>query len=551
MRKYLFFILLICLFPVSAYCDDRNIYINDKTDPLEDGSQEHPYDSFSDINWTTGGSNSITDWITAGDKVFINLNKGAIWHERLNIQVSGASGRPITVQSYGLGSAPIIYETVVTVAGWTDDGDGTYQKGGILEFVGVTEDNILIAKATDSTLTDGYHFYDDVGHILHYKPTIGVATDHSVRYIDNYSLGAVYTRDSSYITIKDLDLRNCRRCIYASPGGIPINNIILQDNKITNAKYGIAIYARNGESQKGHVISGNTIIKCGESIIVGSWGSGPEKHYDVTIKNNTIIDTGFYYGSTLYLGDKEGIGLQNVNNSTISGNTISGHTFHSAIVLWVAKGSTGNNNIFSSNYIHDIDGCGIVIGTQGSNDATGNLIAYNIVVNVGNGPNPPYGGLRINRSQNPQNKWYNNLLVENDINISLNSLPNYHIIKNNISLSPRNYHIRSIGAMNNNVVDYNLYYSETGTLFGLYAQRYTYNEWKTETGQDEHSVSGLDPLVNADFTLNSISPAIDAGEDVGLDRDYRNKPVPRGIRPDIGASEYQTLDPPANLRIFK
>jgi hypothetical protein len=42
----------------------------------------------------------------------------------------------------------------------------------------------------------------------------------------------------------------------------------------------------------------------------------------------------------------------------------------------------------------------------------------------------------------------------------------------------------------------------------------------------------------SDFTLQSVSPAIDAGLDLGLTTDYRNYVVPANSTPDIGAYEY-------------
>ncbi len=47
----------------------------------------------------------------------------------------------------------------------------------------------------------------------------------------------------------------------------------------------------------------------------------------------------------------------------------------------------------------------------------------------------------------------------------------------------------------------------------------------------------VDPA-NGDYRLKADSPAIDAGEDVGLDRDIVGTKVPRGEAPDIGAYEY-------------
>jgi len=48
----------------------------------------------------------------------------------------------------------------------------------------------------------------------------------------------------------------------------------------------------------------------------------------------------------------------------------------------------------------------------------------------------------------------------------------------------------------------------------------------------------------ADFNLKPSSPAIDAGIDVGLTRDYSGSIVPAGGAPDIGAYEFMSETPP-------
>ena len=54
-----------------------------------------------------------------------------------------------------------------------------------------------------------------------------------------------------------------------------------------------------------------------------------------------------------------------------------------------------------------------------------------------------------------------------------------------------------------------------------------------------NNIIGSDPLFksNETFRLRPTSPAIDAGLDVGLTKDYHGHRVPQGSAPDIGASE--------------
>jgi hypothetical protein len=72
---------------------------------------------------------------------------------------------------------------------------------------------------------------------------------------------------------------------------------------------------------------------------------------------------------------------------------------------------------------------------------------------------------------------------------------------------------------------------------------YTFADWKTNSGQDAHSISA-DPLfanaggtTAADYKITTGSPCQDAGTDVSLTEDYFGTTVPQGVAPDIGFHE--------------
>lgn len=110
------------------------------------------------------------------------------------------------------------------------------------------------------------------------------------------------------------------------------------------------------------------------------------------------------------------------------------------------------------------------------------------------------------------------------------------------------------GDAGNNDIDYNIYSLGTGasiaslnyggtpptvlaTLANLQAGWITYNG--VYQNNDAHSITA-DPLfVSAsDYHLQSTSPAIDVGTDVGLTSDYAEVSIPRGNGYEIGAYEY-------------
>jgi hypothetical protein len=102
----------------------------------------------------------------------------------------------------------------------------------------------------------------------------------------------------------------------------------------------------------------------------------------------------------------------------------------------------------------------------------------------------------------------------------------------------------------NVATDYNLVYKSAGSAY-LYRVASTYYDtlanWKTALsgsgygGEEVHAINADPVFVNpaSDFHLQSTSPAINAGVDVGLTEDYEGKGM-RGL-PDIGAYEYQNL----------
>ena len=143
-------IIMVFMF-TSGHCATQNIYIDDNA-PTGVGSEADPYNALSDINWTTGGDNSIFDWVAASDDVYINLARGDKWREQYAVGTSGASGHQVTTQAYGTGADPIISGTddVTGVSGnWTEQGDGVWRKD-----IGSTEPFMVIFDSTNIGIGD-------------------------------------------------------------------------------------------------------------------------------------------------------------------------------------------------------------------------------------------------------------------------------------------------------------------------------------------------------------------------------------------------------------
>jgi len=107
----------------SAFDDQPDfplIYIDEGCAGTHVGSEANPYDDLSDINWTTGGDNSIYDYLdgTPSQSPTIYLNMGDEWREQLTVGCSGTATYPIVIGAYGSGADPIINGADVE-ATWT------------------------------------------------------------------------------------------------------------------------------------------------------------------------------------------------------------------------------------------------------------------------------------------------------------------------------------------------------------------------------------------------------------------------------------------------
>ena len=187
---------------------------------------------------------------------------------------------------------------------------------------------------------------------------------------------------------------------------------------------------------------------------------------------------------------------------------------------------SGNNNVIRysdiyAGYDHSTAGSGMGIDITGDN----NEIYYNLIFNN-------FGdGIKVN-SGGTGNEIYNNVfyntgakyLTSQGLNIDEDSA-----IRNNIV---RNSDDTDININTGKTVTggYNCFEDASASGPGTY----------TDSGSS--TLFSTNPLwtdsSNNNFTLQSGSPCIDAGTDVGLTQDYAGITVPLGGGPDIGAYEY-------------
>jgi len=278
------------------------------------------------------------------------------------------------------------------------------------------------------------------------------------------------------------------------------------------------------------LVSGNDIHDCGRRSISYNVYTDNGRDHDnllfenVIFENNTLHNGYHTTGFDISHGDVQ---FDTFRNFTFRNNFIYDdptdnpadgvNDFTSmALYLWPGNGVFRDFTIHN-NIVKNPKQKGLAIGG-------GNFENLHIFNNVLYGMNPNIGSYRpmVSLSGNHQNlKFYNNII--------------YGTVPSNLFMVRGLYfdgNISGVTGLNNNI-----YYQEDPAQPITYVnENYTMSEWAeylSETGWDINSPQPQNPLFvdpeNDDFHLQSGSPAIDAGIDVGL-------PF-AGQAPDIGAHE--------------
>jgi hypothetical protein len=127
----------------------------------------------------------------------------------------------------------------------------------------------------------------------------------------------------------------------------------------------------------------------------------------------------------------------------------------------------------------------------------------------------------------------------------------YEATSNALYISPE------FNGSSNIIFDYNVYYQSSGYIISLPGVLYdmsSFSRYQQATGQDIHSVAS-DPLfvdpTGGDFALQTGSPCIGRGIDLGFLRDFDGYRLVPGKAVDMGALQSKSFGPPRNLRIVQ
>ncbi len=553
----------------------------------EDGSDySNAFDGWADIVWDTDQAGDVGE-VGPGDTLYVcgtHIYADDFSYGQNLIGADGTSGNDITINGACPGDSGAIIGSrlLETTDGWTDNGDGTWQKswGWSTAYVwegeiGESDEKLLnvAATTTDCINTDGSFYWDDPNNILYVNPYGDTLRKIWANWVYGLDLDG---RD--YITVSNLTLRGGS----GNDGVLRINktdssassNITIDTVDIAMGYY-TGIYWQDDEDLTNLTITNSTIhhVPTGTYWIQSSGG-----HLEtVTITNNEVYsgeDLAGIYGATR--SDRHALGGQAANNVTVTDNYIhdwagDGILAYSGTTQPAQNWTIARNRIINLNddnnaYYH------YAIYKGGSNRAdfgdvqSGWVIKNNIVHNCGGDVADGEGiGLRIKSivpsvsGDMPQ--VYNNTISDCNFGLGLVYISG-GVYDHDIDFRNNNIYSSKTGGYHLNIgMDMNLIVS-TSSVFAN--NNYYPNtsgsdnqfKWRNQAAGDfadfisKASSDGVTAGTNStnadpsftnyatdDFTLQPLSPAIDAGTDVSLTTDYAGNSI-YGT-PDIGAYEYQ------------
>lgn len=276
-----------------------------------------------------------------------------------------------------------------------------------------------------------------------------------------------------------------------------------------------------------------------------------------TIENNTVTDANWGIFSDAVTGTT-------VNAGLVQSNTVSNIAYDGiGLAVSPINGGILANTVAQYNVVYNVgiyaqEGGALECIYGGSTIGTGNVIRYNLAYNNGTptlhsyplnvqggaGSCSFYGNLVYNNygpcleiaSGPGGNNFYNNTCYNNGLAgegagffLAGGAANTGNQIENNIVYagSGTTFMNVSSGTAAGNSFDYNLYFGGSATPFVWNGTAYSLSNYQATSGQDAHAVNA-DPQFNnqsaKDFTLQSTSPAIGAGVNLGPNYQFDLQP---------------------------
>jgi peptidoglycan hydrolase-like protein with peptidoglycan-binding domain len=529
-------------------------------------SYDNAFDGFDDISWgNTNGS------VGPGDKLFVC---GTFNGENFDVGASGTMDYKIRIYSCttangaSTNDAGIIWgSSLWATDGWTGpDGNGVYSRAGVT----LVNDNMVVdsdfnvlyvceGEADEAAcVAANNNSWSFTSPTFYYHPSANLKNLH----FNSPGGSALDINEKSYIEIKGLTIYMGT----ASDGAVmifkngedttPATDITIASSTIgLNPAYAIRA---GGNGSDRITISDNVIFDSANGY---SSGGGDDVHitnnefYQTANIDKRISNHGPYLESN---GDLCAISTSGAgDNWIITGNYIHGWKGE-GIYMYMGNTSSGLNALISRNRVlmkSDplLYNAGILMNGGGSDLAdrsAGAVISYNIITGNGLGVDYTYSTairskLGIPTDTSKKLKVYNNTIDNNYQGFfGVLSAPESEIgvdFKNNIisNVQTNGYFVnfQNVADPSEATFDYNDYYGTGKWKWDGGTDRSTIATWRTDSNQDSHSITTDPKFVSAtDYNLQTGSPAIDTGLDVGLSTDYAGNPLIGS--PDLGAYEY-------------
>lgn len=437
-------------------------------------------------NDSWAGTSTSTPWATiskvngaslsAGDMVL--FQRGGVWREKL-VPKSGSTGNYITYSAYGTGARPQFLgsEEKNSASDWQNIGGNLWESVDIfMSDVG----NLIFNNNSCGTKILGVSL-----------PTLAAQGEFWYSVSDNWVVLYSTSNPGDYYT--DIE---CALSSHIIDFGYSKHHIVLENLDIRyGAAHGISSYSGAAYI----TIKDCDISYIGGGAFVDEWGD-------------------LRYGNGIqFWMSADNITIERCRVDNIYDDGITFQGVASTTKIDVSNITVAYNIVTRCEY-------GISYFQHGNSSSTNTNIFYqnNTVVNSGGS---------FGHNQRPDAKKGNGFYMS----ALYGYVANFNV-RNNIFSGATDacIHMNSnaLGQIN---TDYNCYYATyiayTGTFYS------SLSSWRTANGFDSHSIS-TDPLFlsSIDYHLTSLSPAINAGLDMGYLTDFYGSSI--DANPDMGAIEY-------------
>jgi len=335
-----------------------------------------------------------------------------------------------------------------------------------------------------------------------------------------------FKHDASHNILRNNEIHNGRRTGIAIYSGHNVGNVI-ENNHIHHIDAGdidahcIVLDVMSDDT----IIRGNVVHDCsGDGIHIYATDDTPISEYS---KDVQIVDNVFYRGTLSR--NEDGIDIKGADGLVVTGNELYGYHYGddssvTARAIVVQKGS--RNILFERNVIHDTN-AGINCHGEGGKHVENITIKNNLFYNI-----------------NIEGRY---AIFFADV---YEAVVYHNTIANSTGFS---FYVAGSGLHGGDIRNNLIYNSNRANIVGdapFVNVTVGYNGWFDTEAESEFTAAtdivgsgdpGFVDASNDDYHLVAVSPARNAGIDVGVTADFEGDHRPFGDHPDIGADEYEDL----------